>query len=123
MFNFSTLPEGLYFVESKTESRILSTPLVVTEEGVNLVNKSAKTYTVPEITIDDRCHVKVLVRNCNAVPVSITIYDEDGILLSVIEGNKNSVVYGHYDASHLNNKNIIVSVSEGDYSFVKEIKF
>lgn len=122
VFSFLTLPEGLYFVESKSEDKILSTPLVVGEETVNLVDNSAKVYTAPEITIEGD-HAKVLVKNVNKVPVSITIFDQSGTSLSVEEDNTNELVYGHYDASHLDEKIIIVSVSEGEYSFVKEIKF
>jgi len=121
VLNLSVLPNGIYFVESRTESRILSTPLVISKEKVSLMNDSVKSYSAPEITLEAN-HVKVLVRNTNKVPVSITIYDAEGTLLSVIEGNTNSIVYGHYDASNLHKKDIIVSVSEGDYSFVKEVK-
>jgi len=121
VFNLSSLPNGLYFVESRTETRILSTPFALSNDSISLVNESAKAYLAPEI-IKEANHIKVLVRNDNKVPVTIDIYDDEGILLSRIEENRNSIVYGHYDVSKLKKDKIVVSVSEGDYSFVKEVE-
>lgn len=121
VFSFSTLPEGLYFIESKTEEKIQSTPVLINTDSVNLIDVSAKIFTAPEVSFNGDI-MKVLVRNYNNVPVSIAIYDELGTLISESENNTNTLVFGHYDITKLGSENITVSVTEGDYNFVKEIK-
>ena len=121
VFSFSTLPEGLYFIESKTEEKIQSTPVLVNADSVNLVDASAKTYTAPQVSFNGDV-MKVLVRNYNNAPVSIAIYDELGTLISKSTNNTNTLVFGHYNIAKLGSENITVSVTEGDYNFVKEVK-
>ena len=121
VFNFSTLPKGLYFVESKEEEKIEVTPIVINDDSVTLVDKSAKTYLAPKITLNGDI-MKVLVRNYNNADVLITIYDESGVLLNETKGNTNTLVFGHYDIAKLNSEIVTVSVTEGDYNFIKEIK-
>ena len=121
LLSFSALPEGLYFIESKEETKIQVTPVLVSPDRVTLVDSSVKTYLAPEITFsgDD---MMVLVRNYNNSPVSITVYNESGTLLSETENNTNTLVFKHFNTEELPTQKIIVSVSEGDYNFVKEIK-
>jgi len=121
VFSFSTLPAGLYFVESNASDKIQSTPVVVDNKSVTLVDKSAKTYTAPVITLNENV-MKVLVRNYNNAPVSISVYDQLGTLLSKSEDNTNTLVFGHYDTAKLASEVVIISVTEGDYNFIKEIK-
>ena len=121
VFSFSTLPLGIYFVEAKGEEKIQVTPVLVDQDNVTLVDNAAVTYTAPEVTLKDGV-INVLVRNQNKAAVSIVVYDEQGTLLSETENNTNELVFGHYNTSTLATKNIIISVTEGDYSFIKEIK-
>jgi len=121
VFSFSTLPQGLYFVESRDEEKVQVTPVVVSENSVALVEESVKTYLAPEITINGDI-MKVLIRNYNNADVSIAVYDELGVLLKETKGNKNTLVFGHYDIKKLTSENITISVTEGDYNFTKEIK-
>lgn len=121
VFSFNTLPQGLYFVESKEISKVQITPVVINDKGVALVENSSKTYLAPEVSLDGEV-LKVMVRNYEKVPVSIAIYDNSGALLSKTEGNNNTLVFGSYRTSSLETKKLILSVSEGDYSFVKEIE-
>ena len=121
IFSFSTLPEGLYFVESRSEEKIQVTPVVVNMNSVDLVDRAAKTFTAPKITLEEGV-VNVFVHNENKVPVSILVYDEQGLLLSEAENNTNTLVLGHYNTSNLHTEKIIVSISEGDYNFIEEIK-
>ena len=121
IFNFSTLPEGLYFVESRSEEKIQVTPVLVNIDSVTLIDSGVKTFTAPKITLEEGV-VNVFVHNENKVPVSILVYDEQGALLSEAENNTNTLVLGHYNINNLHSKKIIVSISEGDYNFVEEIK-
>ena len=121
VFSFSTLPEGLYFIESKTDEKIQSTPVVVNVDSVSLVDTSAKIFNAPEVTFKGDV-MKVLVRNYNNVAVSIAIYDDAGVLISKSNDNTNTLVFGHYNISKLTSENVTISVTEGDYNFVKEVK-
>ena len=121
MLSFSALPEGLYFIESKEETKIQVTPVLVSSDRVTLVDSSAKTYLAPEITFNGD-EMMVLVRNYNNSPVSITVYNESGTLLSETENNNNTLVFKHFSTQDLPTQKIIISVSEGEYSFIKEIK-
>ena len=44
VFNLSSLPVGLYFIGTKEDKKIEVTPIVVSEDGVSLVENSTKTY-------------------------------------------------------------------------------
>jgi len=72
VFNLSTLPNGIYFVESATENRVLSTQIVVSDDGVNLVNKSIDTYTTPKISLNEN-HFEVSIAN-NITPESYMLH-------------------------------------------------
>ena len=121
ILSFSVLPEGLYFIESKEETKIQVTPVLVSSDRVTLVDSSVKTYLAPEITFTDG-EMMILVRNYNNSPVSITVYNESGTLLSETENNSNTLVFKHFNTQDLPTQKIIISVSEGEYSFIKEIK-
>lgn len=121
MFSFSTLPEGIYFIESRSEEKIQVTPVLVKTNSVDLVDRAAKTFTAPKITLEEGI-INVYVRNENKVAVSILVYDEQGTLLSETENNTNTLVLAHYNINNLNTKKVTISVSEGDYNFVEEIK-
>ena len=120
-FSFSTLASGLYFIESRGSEKIQVTPVVLSDDSVTLVENAAKTFTAPKVTLEGGV-INVIVRNYNKVPVSIVVSDEQGTILSETENNTNTLVFGHYDTAALATKNIIISVTEGDYNFVKEVK-
>ena len=121
IFSFSTLPTGVYFIESKDSTKVQVTPVVVSADSVTLVDNSTKTFTAPEVTFNGDV-MKVLVRNYNNAEVAIAIYDELGVLLNKTKENKNTLVFGHYNIVKLNSTKVIISVTEGDYNFTKEIK-
>ena len=121
IFSLSTLPEGFYFIESEESSKIVVTPLIINENGVALVENATETYLAPEISIEANV-LKVMVRNYPKVPVTISIYNESGSLLTIAEDNTNTLVFGSYTITDLKTEKLTVSVSEGDHSFIKEIK-
>lgn len=121
IFSLSTLPEGLYFVESKETSKVVVTPIIINNEGVALVENAAKTYLAPTIKLEgDILNVKV--RNYTNAPVNITIYNEKGLLLTKTKNNTNTLVFGSFNIEELEEKNLTVSVSEGDYNFIEKVK-
>ena len=121
VFNFSTLPVGLYFIDDKDEEKIQSTPIVVSETNIALVENSSKTYVAPTITIKDNV-MNVFINNEDHSDVSIDVYNQDGLLLNNSNHNTNTIVLGCFDISKLHDDKLIVSVTEGDYSFVEEIE-
>lgn len=121
VFSLSTLPEGLYFVESEESSKIVVTPVIISKDGVALVANATETYLAPEISIEGDV-LKVMVRNYPKVPVSISIYSDSGSLLTIAEDNTNTLVFGSYKITDIKTEKLTVSVSEGDHSFIKEIK-
>ena len=121
VFNLSSLPSGIYFIGSKEEGKLNVTPIVVTEDDVTLVKDSTKTYLAPELTIEEDV-LRVMVRNYNKTSVSIEIYDEFGTLLDSTESNSNTLVYGSYDISEIESSVVTISVSEGGYNFIKQVK-
>ena len=113
MFSFSTLPEGLYYIEDNEEGKIQSRPILVSKEDVSLVENSAKTYIItPDITIKNDV-MNVLINNDTHSDVSISIYNEAGTLLNKSNHNTNTIVLGSFDISKLTYKKLTVSVTEG----------
>ena len=121
VFSVSTLPEGLYFIESKEEGKIQSTPFLVSAVDVAIVESAIKTYVAPTITIKNNV-MNVLINNDNHSDVSISVFNEVGTLLNKSNHNTNTIVVGSFDVSKLSYKKLIVSVTEGDYNFTKEIE-
>ena len=122
VFSFSTLPHGLYFIESRDEEKVQVSPVVVNKDGVALVDSSVKTYLAPKISVSENI-MNVSVRNYNKEEVTISVYDDFGTLINKTKGNTNTLVYGNYDISQLISqaKKLTVSVTTGDYNFIKEI--
>jgi len=121
VFSFSTLPQGLYFVESKEAAKIQVTPVIINESGVAIVENASKTYTAPKVSLDgDILNVKV--RNYGKAPVTISIYNELGALLTKTESNTNALVFGSFSTANVEAEKLTVSVTEGDYNFVEEVK-
>ena len=121
VFSLSRLPEGLYFIESKEFAKIVVTPVILNKDGVALVENAAKTYLAPKINLEEDI-LKVKIRNYSKAPVTIAIYDEHDLLLTKTESNTNALVFGSFNLEKIKTKTLTVSVTEGDYSFIEEIK-
>ncbi len=120
-FDFNTLPNGVYFLESKQLKEITVTPLILNEDKASFLFNTTKTFTAPTLKVDESI-VRVFLKNFDKHPVNISIYDSKGIEI-VSESNKELVVYKDYDFSKLEKGNYTVSVSHGDYTFNEEITF
>lgn len=119
-FDFSTLPSGVYFIETKEAKEITVTPLIVSEDKVAVITDSSKRFRAPSITLDGKV-ARILVRNFNEVPVSITIYDEAGNKLKE-DKSLNLLVYNAYNFSDLPEGAYTISVTQGDYNFTETVK-
>ena len=123
VFSFSTLPFGLYFVESRDNEKVQVSPVVVNKDGVALVDKAMKTYLTPKVSVKGDI-LNVSIRNYNKVNVAISIYDNAGTLLNKTKGNTNTLVFGNYNISELKSETekLTISVTTGDYNFIEEIE-
>lgn len=119
-FDFSTIPSGVYFIETKEAKEITVTPLIVSEDKVAIITDSSKRFRAPSITLDGKV-ARILVRNFNEVPVSITIYDEAGNKLKE-DKSLNLLVYNAYNFSDLPEGAYTISVTQGDYNFTETVK-
>ncbi len=119
-FDFSTTPNGIYFIETKEAKEITVTPVIVSEDKVAVVTESSKRFRAPKVKIDGDI-ARVLVRNFNESPVSITIYDADGNVLKT-ESSESLLIYNAYNFTNLKEGTYTVSVSQGDYNFTETIK-
>lgn len=120
VFSFKALPKGMYFVENRSSSKIEVNPIIVKDNGVDLLQKSSKTYLAPQIDLKNKI-LTVNVRNSSKVPVAIAIYDEFGVLQYASENNMEEFVHRAYEVSSLHTDKLIISVTEGEEDFVKAI--
>lgn len=119
-FDFSTLPTGVYFIETKEVKEITVTPIVVSEEKVAIITDSGQRFRAPSITLSENI-AKILVRNFNEVPVSINIYDELGNKLKE-DKSESLLIYNAYNFSSLSKGTYTISVTQGDYNFTETVK-
>lgn len=119
-FDFSSTPNGIYFIETKESKEITVTPVIVSEDKVSILTASSKRFRAPSITVDGDI-ARILVRNFNEVEVSIVIYDEGGNILKE-EKSKNLLIYNAYNFANTDKGTFTVSVTEGDYNFTETFK-
>lgn len=119
-FDFSSTPNGIYFIETKESKEITVTPVIVSEDKVSILSASSKRFRAPSITVDGDI-ARILVRNFNEVEVSIVIYDENGNVLKE-EKSKNLLIYNAYNFANTDKGTFTVSVTEGDYNFTETFK-
>jgi len=119
-FDFSSIPNGIYFIETKEAKEITVTPVIVSEDKVAIIKESSKRFRAPNITLNDNV-ARVLVRNFNEVPVSINIYDDAGNALKE-DNTENLLIYNAYNFSDLPAGTYTISVTQGEYNFTETIK-
>ncbi len=114
-FDFSTAPEGIYFIQSKGESKIEVTPVIVAKDKVTVLDESKKVYKAPSVKLDDRI-AKVLINNFNKSEVKLTIIDEAGEEIYTIH-NKDLVTYNAFNFDKLPAGSYTIVTKIADYSF------
>lgn len=119
-FDFSSTPNGIYFIETKEAKEITVTPVIVSEDKIAIIKESSKRFRAPNITLNDNV-ARVLVRNFNEVPVSINIYDDAGNALKE-DKTENLLIYNAYNFSDLPTGTYTISVTQGEYNFTETIK-
>jgi len=119
-FDFSSIPNGIYFIETKEAKEITVTPVIVSEDKVAIIKESTKRFRAPSITLNDNV-ARVLVRNFSEAPVSIYIYDDAGNELKT-DKSENLLIYNAYNFSDLSAGTYTISVTQGEYNFTETIK-
>jgi len=120
-FDFSTLPAGIYFIETKETKQISVTPIVINKKEIDILTNATKKFRAPDIKIDEKI-ARVMVRNFNEVPVSITIYDTNGEILKT-DYSKSLLMYQAYNFSNVEKGTYTIFVTQGDYNFTKTVDF
>jgi len=119
-FDFSTLPTGVYFIETKETKQIAITPVVVNEDKINILTEATKRFKAPEVKVEENT-ARILVKNFNEAAVSISIYDINGNLIKN-ESSKNLLIYQAYNFDNLEKGTYTISVTQGEYSFTEKVE-
>lgn len=119
-FDFTTTPNGVYFIETKEAKEITVTPVIVSDNKVAIVTESSKRFRAPDVKIEGDV-AKVLIRNFHEFPVSISIYDTDGNVLKK-QTSDSLLIYYAYNFTDLDKGDYTISVTQGDYNFTETIK-
>jgi|GEM_PF-1877152 len=120
-FDFSSLPIGIYFFESRGAKEINVTPIIIKKDIATVLSEDTKTYNAPEIKLDtDTSIASVMVKNFDSSTVVITIYDAYG---NELENSiyKNLLVYKAYNFSKSKKETYTISVTQAGYTFNKSI--
>ncbi len=120
-FNMSTVEDGVYFVETETEFDIKVTPVLKNTKGVALINNSAVTVFKPKVKVENAI-AKVLFTRSEKSPLTITIYDEDGVLLFTEKANNDELIFQRtYSFSDVPSGKYSIYFSLKDRQFIKEV--
>lgn len=119
-FNFSKVKNGIYFVESETESEIRITSIVKDVNGISIVKDSAITIIKPKVQVNG-LKVKVMMTNID-VQLKVSIYNRNGLLIFKEEIEENKFGFQRvYNFSSLPIGKYIIHFKLKDRTFVKEI--
>jgi len=119
-FDFSTAPEGIYFIQSKEAGRIEVTPVIVAEDKVTVLEDSKKVFKAPSVTLNDKI-AKVLINNFNKSEVKLSILNEDGVEIYNTH-NHELVTYSAFNLDKLPSGEYTVITKIADYSFEDTIE-
>ena len=119
-FDFSNLPEGVYFLESKESEKINVTPVIITEKEISVIPEGSKIYKAPTFTFDKGI-ARVTIDNKVEAEVAMYVYDSTGIELMATETAKNIVIIRAFDFKELPSGTYTIVVQEDDYTFTETI--
>ncbi|GAA4277338.1 hypothetical protein [Aquimarina mytili] len=120
-FNMGIVEDGIYFVETETEFDIKVTPVLKNSKGVALINNSAVTVFKPKVHVDNTI-AKVLFTRVEQSPLTVTIYDEDGVLLFTEKAKDDELIFQrNYSFSDVPSGKYIIYFSLKDRQFIKEV--
>ncbi len=120
-FDFNTVKDGIYFVETETEFDVKVTPVVKNEKGIALINQSVITVFKPKVLVENSL-VRVMLTRSEKSPLHVSIYDREGVMLfreNVEEGT--TIFERAYNFSGVPSGKYLIRFDLRDRKFVKEI--
>jgi len=126
MISISANASGILSVKiensSVTDFEVKVTPVIKTHYGVNLINKSEVTIFKPKVHVNNGI-VKVMLTRTANTPLTVSIYDVNGVLL--IDENatqEDGVIFErNYNFSQIASGTYFINFDLGDRKFSKEI--
>ncbi len=120
-FDFSTVENGVYFVETETEFEVKITPVLKNHKGIALINDSATTIFKPKTLVEDSM-VKVMLNRIKKSALNIYIYDLEGVMLFNEKVQDDVLLFERtYDFSTVPSGKYIIYFALDDRTFKKEI--
>ncbi|KZS42682.1 hypothetical protein AWE51_04325 [Aquimarina aggregata] len=120
-FNFNSVADGIYFVETETEFDVKVTPVLKNSKGIALIEDSSITIFKPKVLVQNSL-VKVMLTRSKKSPLSISISDENGETLLTEKVEEENLIFERlYKFSEVPSGRYIISFDLGDRSFTKEV--
>ncbi|RPD99067.1 hypothetical protein EGM88_04240 [Aureibaculum marinum] len=120
-FDLSALPDGDYLFEMEKEFEIKIIPFKVNLKKVDF-NKELESVIFKPVVIVENGFVKVQQSLLNKEPLAVNIYYENGQLVHSNKFENTEILSKSYDFSSSVKGNYRIEFSNGNRTFVKEIK-
>ncbi|GAA4272288.1 hypothetical protein GCM10022258_15820 [Aquimarina gracilis] len=120
-FNFNTVKDGVYFVETETEFDVKITPVVKNKKGIALINQSVVTVFKPKVLVENAL-VRVMLTRSEKSPLQVSIYDREGVMLLNENVEEDKAIFERaYNFSDVPAGKYFIYFDLKDRKFVKEI--
>ncbi len=120
-FDFNTVKDGVYFIETETEFDIKVTPVVKNKKGIALINQSVVTVFKPKVLVENNI-VRVMLTRSEKSPLHVSIYDREGVMLFSENVDENTTIFERaYNFAKVPEGKYRIYFDLKDRSFVKEI--
>lgn len=121
--DFSTLKQGVYYVELKTEKTVKVTPFIVVPSKAIITKGKTVTYNTPKFTLENGV-VTITLDNVSKNPVSIISYAEGkGIPLDKVTYANEAKIEKKYNLELMPYSVYNFYVSQGNYNYSETIKY
>ncbi|WP_025743192.1 T9SS type A sorting domain-containing protein [Aquimarina pacifica] len=120
-FDFKSIKDGIYFIESETEYDVKITPVVKNNHGVSLIDNSTVTIFKPALLLKGET-LKVAMTRVEKSPLIVSIYDNNGALIFDEKVEVGEPIFKRtYNLADLPKGAYDVHFSTNDRVFIKEI--
>ncbi|WP_010521905.1 hypothetical protein [Aquimarina agarivorans] len=120
-FDLSNLPNGLYYLKTKTVDKINITPFVVDADKAKVIKGDVKTFNTPKFDFKNDV-LRVSMDNPDMHDVSIIIYPKESSVAIADEKINAAKIVKNYRFKSLPYTEYNVVMYQGGYSYVKTIK-
>ncbi|MFL9844640.1 hypothetical protein [Flavobacterium rhizosphaerae] len=120
-YDLTAFPEGTYFIETETGSKVLRHEVVINSENAVVSEKTSQIYK-PVVTKDDKGIITLNIFNAEKTPVQIIIYDENNTELyneKVAAGE--TKLTKRFDVSKINAKNFTLVTKYNNKLFTEAV--